>query len=155
MQLFAGLTRPTLALLPPAQPIITTTGSDTEKRINAGLDDFRDLFPASICYPQIVPVDEGVTIVLFHREDDLLQQLMLTDEETHSLDRLWHELRYVSQDALKIHDSFNDWWNYGAHYSKFSRASREIPIRERAKRFREELKSSESLHLIAFGGNPG
>ncbi|HAH98512.1 MAG TPA: hypothetical protein DCO70_04200, partial [Verrucomicrobiales bacterium] len=67
VQLSAGLTQPTPVLLSPAQPIITTTGSDTEKRINAGLDDFRDLFPASICYPQIVPVDEVVTLALYFR----------------------------------------------------------------------------------------
>ena len=101
VQLSAGLTQPTPVLLSPAQPIITTTGSDTEKRINAGLDDFRDLFPASICYPQIVPVDEVVTLALYFREDGPMQRLMLNDTEKKELDRLWDELLYITKEPFK------------------------------------------------------
>jgi len=101
VQLSAGLTRPALVALSPSQPIITTIGSDTEKRINAGLDDFRDLFPASICYPQIVPVDEVVTMALYFREDEPMQRLMLNDEEKQELERLWDELLYITKEPFK------------------------------------------------------
>lgn len=31
-------------------------------------DDFRNLFPAVLCYTKIVPVDEVVTLTLLYRE---------------------------------------------------------------------------------------
>ena len=111
---------------------------------------FREWFPAAMCYTQIVPVDEGITLSLFHREDNALCRLILEDPEKKELDRLWHELRYISRDALTIYDSFDEWWNFGAHYRKFSRESREEPIRRRAEQFLEELRSSESRHLDAL-----
>ncbi len=95
-------------------------------------------------------MDEGITISLFHREDDALSRLILEDKEKRELGRLWRELRYISQDALTIYDSFDDWWNFGAHYKKFSRESREKPIRRRAEQFLEELHSSESRHIDAL-----
>ena len=101
VQLSAGLTRPGPAVLSPMQPVITTAGSDTEKRINAGFDDFRDLFPASICYPQIVPVDEVVTLSLYFREDEPMQRLMLNETEKAELDRLWDELLYITKEPFK------------------------------------------------------
>ena len=101
VQLAAGLARDGAAVLSPTQPIITTTGSATEKRINAGLDDFRDLFPASICYPQIVPVDEVVTLSLYFREDEPMQRLMLNATEKAELDRLWDELLYITKEPFK------------------------------------------------------
>ena len=39
-------------------PIIVTDGSAARKRIEAALDEFRQLFPAALCYTKIVPVDE-------------------------------------------------------------------------------------------------
>ena len=126
-------------------------GNDaTTKRFREAFSAFRKWFPPAMCYTQIVPVDEGITISLFHREDAALGRLILEDGEKRELDRLWHELRYVSQDALAIYDSFDEWWNFGAHYRKFSRESREEPIRRRAQQFREALRSSESRHLDAL-----
>ena len=130
-------------------PVIV--GNDaTTKRFREAFSAFRQWFPPAMCYTQIVPVDEGITISLFHREDAALSRLVLEDGEKKELDRLWHELRYVSQDALTIYDSFDEWWNFGAHYRKFSRESREAPIRRRAQQFREALRSSESRHLDAL-----
>ena len=101
VQLTAGLTRPTPFMLSPSHPIITVTGGDTDKRINAGLDDFRDLFPAAICYLQIVPVDEVVTLALYFREDEPMQRLMLNEKEKAELDRLWDELIYITREPFK------------------------------------------------------
>ena len=130
-------------------PVIV--GSDaTQRRFQEAFAAFRQWFPAAMCYTQIVPVDEGITISLFHREDEALSRLVLEEGDRRDLDRLWRQLRYVSRDALTIADSFDEWWNFGAHYKKFSRESREAPIRRRAEQFLEELRSSESRHLDAL-----
>jgi len=109
----------------------------------------REWLPPAMCYTQIVPVDEGITIVLFHRDDDFLSRFMLEEKEKQELDRLWHDLRFVSHDALKIHDTFETWWNIAAHYERFSKESREIPIQQRAEQFRHELRASEWRHVDA------
>lgn len=130
-------------------PVIV--GNDaTQGRFQEAFAAFRKWFPPAMCYTQIVPVDEGITISLFHRADEALSRLVLGEEDKRELDRLWHELRYVSRDALTIADSFDEWWNFGAHYRKFTRESREEPIRRRAQQYREELRSSESRHLDAL-----
>ena len=46
--------------------------------------------------------DEVVTLALYHREDENLARLMLDETERRTLDRLWDELEYVSQEALKV-----------------------------------------------------
>ena len=130
-------------------PVIV--GNDaTQGRFREAFAAFRKWFPPALCYTQIVPVDEGITISLFHREDRALSRLVLEEGQKRELDRLWHELRYVSRDAFTIADSFDEWWNFGAHYKKFTRESREEPIRRRAEQFREELRSSQSRHLDAL-----
>lgn len=70
--------------------------------INRWLDQFRGMFPPVLCYTRLVPVDEAVTFVLFHREDDLLKRLVLSDPEIQQLDRLWDELLFVSQEPLQL-----------------------------------------------------
>ena len=134
----------------PARFPVIVGNDDARARFREAFAAYREWFPPALCYTQIVPVDEGITISLFHREDKSLSRLVLEEEEKRELDRLWHELRYVSRDSLAIADSFDEWWNFGAHYKKFSRESREEPIRRRARQFREELRSSESRHLDAL-----
>lgn len=131
---------------PARYPVIV--GNDaTRGRFREAFAAFRKWFPPAMCYTQIVPVDEGITISLFHREDRALGRLVLEEGEKRELHRLWRELRYVSRDAFTIADSFDEWWNFGAHYKKFTRESREGPIRRRAQQFREELRTSQSRHL--------
>ena len=134
----------------PARFPVIVGNAATRGRFREAFAAYRQWFPPALCYTQIVPVDEGITISLFHREDRALSRLVLEEEEKRELDRLWRELRYVSRDAFTIADSFDEWWNFGAHYKKFSRESREEPIRRRAQQFREELRSSESRHLDAL-----
>ncbi len=72
-----------------SRPIIVSRIANTRQTIEAAFDEFRDLFPAALCYNKIVPVDEVVTLTLYYREDDALSRLMLSDEESSELDRLW------------------------------------------------------------------
>ena len=129
-----------------------TTGSDTEKRINAGLDDFRDLFPASICYPQIVPVDEVVTLALYFREDEPMQRLMLNDAENEELDRLWDELLYITREPFKVEVAYEQI----VEFSTQDRPDLVIawkpyrePLMKRVAAFRERLEADEPRHLYS------
>ena len=67
-----------------------------QARIVRAFAEFRELFPMALCYSQIVPVDEVLTMTLFHREDHHLSRLLLSRSERQTLDRLWRELRFVS-----------------------------------------------------------
>ncbi len=131
-------------------PILVTEGSDARKRIEAALDEFRQLFPAALCYTKIVPVDEVVTLTLYYREDDALPRLMLDEMETAQLERLWAELHYTSHDALKLVDAFEQLWQFAtqdADPSAFT-PMRE-PIKERAEEFKKLLVDTQPQHLDA------
>jgi hypothetical protein len=131
-------------------PIIVQAGSRARARYEAGFDAFRQFFPAALCYQKIVPVDEAVTLTLFHREDDPLSRLMLDDEERERLDRLWAQLRYVSQDALTLVDAFEQIWQYATQDGdpKAFEPLRQ-PINDRAAAFRRLLVESEPRHVDA------
>ncbi len=129
-------------------PILVNEGSAARKRIETGLDEFRQLFPAALCYTKIVPVDEVVTLTLYYREDDHLRRLMLDDAQTAELERLWAELHYVSHDALKLVDAFEQLWQYAtqdADPSAFEQMRK--PINERATVFRQLLTDTQPKHL--------
>jgi hypothetical protein len=105
-----------------AMPVLVKKGSAARKRVEAAFDEFRQMFPASVCYTKIVPVDEVVTLTLFHREDQHLARLILDDKQKARLDRLWDELHYVSRDALTLVDAFEQIWQFAtqdADPSKF------------------------------------
>ena len=132
-------------------PIIVTDGSATKKRIDAALHEFRQLFPAALCYTKIVPVDEVVTLTLYYREDDQLRRLMLDDAQAAEIDRLWAELHYVSHDALKLVDAFEQLWQFAtqdADPSAFT-PMRE-PIKQSAEEFQKLLVDTQPAHLDAI-----
>jgi len=93
-------------------PIVVNDGTAVRKRFETAFDDFRQLFPAALCYTKIVPVDEVVTLTLFHREDEPLLRLMLDDAQAAELNRQWDELHFVSQDALTLVDAYEQIWQY-------------------------------------------
>ncbi len=90
----------------PGVPVVVEQGSPAEARWRAAFAEFRDLFPQALCYTRIVPVDEGVTLTLFYREDHHLRRLILSDAEAAELDRLWEDLHFVSQSALRQIDAY-------------------------------------------------
>ncbi|MCA9231441.1 MAG: DUF1592 domain-containing protein [Planctomycetales bacterium] len=106
-QLLASTQPPSDAdVLLAGKPVVTHPGSEAEQRFRQSFDQFRALFPAAMCYSRIVPVDAGVTLVLFYREDDQFSHLLLDEEERALLDKLWDELHFVSQDALSLVTGF-------------------------------------------------
>jgi hypothetical protein len=134
-----------------SQPILVSDQSVTRRRIEAAFDEFRQLFPAAVCYTKIVPVDEVVTLTLFHREDDHLVRLLLDTTQARRLDQLWNELRYVSCDALTLVDAFAQLMEYATQDAdpKVFEPLRG-PINERAAAFRQLLVDTEPKHIDAL-----
>src|SRR5690606_7047133 len=66
----------------PTVPVLAQEGTPAYERVSTALEEFRQLFPPALCYARIVPVDEVVTLTLYHREDHHLARLMLNDAET-------------------------------------------------------------------------
>jgi hypothetical protein len=131
-------------------PILVREGSSAQKRIAAAFSDFRQVFPAALCYTKIVPVDEVVTLTLFYREDEPLRRLMLDDEQAAELDRLWAQLHFISQDALKLVDAFDQLWQFATQDAdpKAFEPLRE-PIKKHAAEFRKLLEDTQPAHVDA------
>ena len=150
----AGQQKPSAAMRVEA-PIVFA-GEATQKKFAEAFERFRELFPAALCYTKIVPVDEVVTLTLFHREDEPLQRLMLDEKGQAELDRLWNELHFVSHDALTLVDAFAQLMEYATQDSDpglFEPYRK--PIHDRAAAFRQELIDAEPKQLdalIAFAG---
>lgn len=151
VQLAVSTAKPESIDLIPGTPVVVRTGSEAEARFQKTFDQFHELFPIAMCYPQIVPVDVVVTLVLFHREDHQLSRLMLSDEEAAQLDRLWDQLHYVSQDALTIVTGFEQLLEFA---SQDDDPNKYIPLGEEINRhadaFRQRLVDTEPAHIAAL-----
>jgi Protein of unknown function (DUF1592)/Protein of unknown function (DUF1588)/Protein of unknown function (DUF1587)/Protein of unknown function (DUF1585)/Protein of unknown function (DUF1595)/Planctomycete cytochrome C len=132
-------------------PIVVGENSRARARYADGFNAFREFFPAALCYQKIVPIDEVVTLTLFHREDEQLKRLMLDDAQGAQLDRLWSHLHFVSQDALMLVDVFEQLWQYATQDAdpKAFEPLRQ-PINERAAEFRRLMIQSEPRHVEAL-----
>lgn len=136
-------------------PILVHEHSAARTRLEKAFDDFRQLFPAAVCYTSIVPVDEVVTLTLFHREDEPLMRLMLNDDQRVTLDRLWAELHFVSQDALTLVDAFLQIWEYStqdgpnAPFGDKRLEPLRDPIMQGAQNFKQFQVSVEPVHIDA------
>ena len=118
--------------------------------LDRSFDDFRRVLPASMCFARIIPVDNHVTLLLYHREDEPLRRLMLEDAECVRLDRLWDELLYVSREPIELEGVLHgilalDNDDLTARVKPFRTV-----IEKRAAAFRRRLKESESAHLTAL-----
>ncbi|MCA9061857.1 MAG: DUF1592 domain-containing protein [Planctomycetaceae bacterium] len=128
--------------------ILTRPDSRGRRELEQAYADFRSLFPAAMCHARIVPVDEVVTLVLFHREDHELARLMLNEDDAARLDRLWSELRFISQDALISETAFEQLMEFAtqdADPTIFEPLRQ--PIRETADRYRAQLVACEPRQL--------
>lgn len=135
-------------------PVIVNDGSAARRRFEADFEKFRALFPIALCYTKIVPVDEVVTLTLFHREDDHLKRLILDEAESRELDALWDELLYVSEAPLKQVDAYEQLWQFATQDAdpKAFEPMRE-PILKAAAAFRESQAAAGTAQresVIAF-----
>ncbi len=139
-----------VASLLPGVPVVVQPDSAAEARFRRSMEQFHDLFPLAMCYSRIVPVDVVVTLILFHREDEPLRRLMLSEEETARLDRLWDELHYVSRHAETIVTGFEQLLEFASQDDNPARFEplRE-PIRKQAAALQQRLKETEPVHVQA------
>jgi len=151
-QLQVLTTTPRKSAIAPGVPILVDPQSPLRPGLDSSLADFRELFPPALCYAQIVPVDEVVTLLLFYREDEPLQRLMLDDSQVAELDQLWDELLWVSQEPLALVVALEQLEQFATQdrpdlVTAFS-PMRE-PINARAEAFRRRLVESEPSHVEA------
>jgi hypothetical protein len=135
-------------------PVIVNDASEARSRFETAFNDFRALFPIAVCYTRIVPVDEVVTLTLFHREDEALRRLMLSEAESSELDRAWDELLFVSEAPLKQVDVFEQLFQFATQDAKPSafEPMRE-PILKAAAKFKEQQKAAiepQKAAVMAF-----
>ena len=123
----------------------------TRPKLLAAAEEFRQLFPARVCYPGVLVRDTVVTLERFHRGDASLSKLLLNDQEQQQLNRLWSELHFISLDALDVRDSFKTLvQGEFAGYVEVSKV-----IHRRAKETEVALLKSEPQHLdslVEFAG---
>ena len=130
---------------------LTREGTAGHERTEKALEDFRDLFPRYLCCRTTVPVDEAVTLVMYHREDFHLNRLMLTETQRARLERLWEEVHYISHDAIKIHEYFPLIMEFSTQVGhEYRYVHLEEPIRKSAEAFQQHLRDTEPAHLDAL-----
>ena len=138
---------------PSNTPILVREGSSTHERVESQIRSFVNLFPPALCYAKIVPVDEVVTLTLFHREDNHLRRLMLNDHQAAELDQLWDELFYVAQEPLKYQVAFEQIREF-ATQDRPDLVKRWAPhvdsINRRADDFRDLMTDTEPIHVNAI-----
>lgn len=145
--------KPEALVLSLSQPILVRPGGAAQRRLEAAMAEFRELFPAALCYARIVPVDEVVTMTLFFREDDHLKRLMLNDQQAAALDRLWDELFYVAQEPIALTVAFEQIYEFATQdrpdlVKAFGPMRK--PINDRADLFRARLLKTEPAHVNAI-----
>ncbi len=131
-------------------PVIVQSDSAAQHRFEAAFAEFRTLFPIALCYSKIVPVDEVVTLTLFHREDEPLKRLMLSAAESTELDRLWNELLFVSEAPLKQVDVFEQLYQFATQDAKPSAFEpMRQPIFQAAEAFKQQQQAARPAHVQA------
>jgi mono/diheme cytochrome c family protein len=146
-RLLAGAIEPAPGLLP-GVPVVARDGSQARQRIEQSLANFRAAFPAALCFRQIVPVDEVVTMVQLYRSDEPLRRLMLDERAKSRLDRLWDELHYVSQDAVRVYQNFDQMLGFASQEGDTAKVeSWRKPITEQADALQKVIAASEPKHF--------
>ena len=136
------------------RPILVSENSMARKRFESSMEEYRSVFPPVLCYTQIVPTDEGLTLTLFYREDDHLARLILDDTQKARIEKLWKELRYVSLKPLKDLDVLESLLEttIDPHPQAGIFDLLVTPYNKKADAFRSELIVSRPRHVDALVG---
>jgi hypothetical protein len=135
-------------------PCVAAAGSTATKQLLQGFDDFRRCFPTFICYSRVIPDDEVVCLKLYHREDEPLTRLFLDDAQTRRLDRLWAELRFISQWPVVEHKQLPLFIGFVTQDQPkellaYFESQRE-PFRKRAEAFEKEVETAAPKQVEAI-----
>src|SRR5579883_353331 len=84
--------------------LLGSADGDAYKQLLAGHAEFRKVIPLYTCFPQVIPTDEVVSLKMFHREDEPLIRLFLTDEEKRTIDHLWVNHQFISRQPVAEYD---------------------------------------------------
>jgi len=124
------------------------------KQLAAGFDAFRRCFPAYRYYAKIIPDDEIINLRLFAREDDVLVGTFLDDAHKQRLDRLWTQLRFVSQQPLVEEKNYPQFLGFvsqdGPEPFKKFKATTEEGVHRRAAEFAKEQDAVAPKQLDAL-----
>lgn len=132
----------------PDAPVIVANASPGYQRLVLSFDHFRDLFPKAMCYARVVPIDEVVTLILYHREDEAMKRLMLNEDQVREIDHLWNELRYVSQDAFQLEITLEQILEFATQDADPSRFfPMRNPVARRSLALSQWLEATEPAHL--------
>ncbi|MBL9122603.1 MAG: DUF1587 domain-containing protein, partial [Planctomycetaceae bacterium] len=145
--------QPASLSLEPGVPVLVNDNIPARAALEQAFAEFRELFPIALCYTKIVPVDEVVTLTLFHREDEPLRRLMLSPDETRQLNRLWDELYFVSQVPLKQVNAYEQIVEFATQdrpdlAEPFARLRE--PILRAAQEFQQALVAAEPAQVEAI-----
>jgi hypothetical protein len=78
---------------------VTLTPEDYQQLLH-GFTEFRHVFPRFVCFAEVIPTDEAVSLKMFHREDEPLERMFLNAERKRHIDYLWTEHRFISRQPL-------------------------------------------------------
>lgn len=150
LEVVSGSAKAKTELLPSLPIFVRAGGGGTERMKNA-FEDFREIFPQAVCYRTVVPTDEIITLVMYHREDDHLYRLMLSDAERVQLDRLWQEVRYVSQEDIVTYESYPLFMEFASQSGELPRFEplRE-PVRKKFEEFSRYFETTKPRHIDAL-----
>jgi cytochrome c553 len=118
--------------------------------------EFRALFPPAVLFEPIVPRDAQASVFMYHREDEPLRRLLLDGAGRAELDRLWSELRFVSEDAFatpRMYEEIVQYYrkpNDGARIMFFYIQLFDEQIKREVKELRAAQIAAETGHLEAL-----
>ena len=118
--------------------------------------EFRALFPPAVLFEPIVPRDAQASVFMYHREDEPLRRLLLDGAGRAEIDRLWSELRFVSEDAFatpRMYEEIVQYYrkpNDGARIMFFYIQSFDEQIKREVKELRAAQIAAETGHLEAL-----
>ena len=135
-------------------PIVAAPTSAAFKRVLAGFDDFRRCFPWYLCFPNVVPTDEVVSLKMFHREDEPLERLFLNAAEKRRIDHLWAEHRFISRQPVAENAYLPQFIGYVTQDQPkelldYFESQRPV-FKKRADEFIKESLAAEPKHLAAL-----
>jgi hypothetical protein len=136
--------------------LLGSAESPAYKRRLQGVAEFRRVFPLFLAFPQVVPTDEVVTLKMFHREDEPLIRLFLTEEQARQLDKLWAEQRFISRQPVAEFDYLPQFMGYTTQdtpkaFQQFF-IDRKPTFQKHAEAFLKEEEAAIPKHLNALAG---